>query len=340
MTGQFEKVLVKIVDKVRHRALDRLAGVWPQGGINRWLTGPRAGKTNRATVAEGRQKPGSSARYGPMGEKTGLSWETHKQYFLPESNLLKAFPGLPAHGEMGRRDSAVMGRKYTGGYFLKVALRAGRDNRLTGYRAAGVSPPAEGHALDNKSPGLAYIYPGEAGAAAPEEFPAAAPGTADRRQSHRQTAARNTPAGPQRAPLENRELTGNYPFLKIRRNTNLIKIYDLEERYDMTAIFRKALRLNPETMAGAGQTQESWEARRSFNFLPSMEYRKQVLAEEDRTTGSRAPAPGASARRVVNHEDIVVPAGHTPKIDINRIADKVYREIEKRFKWERQRRGI
>ncbi|KJS64869.1 MAG: hypothetical protein JL50_17935, partial [Peptococcaceae bacterium BICA1-7] len=360
--GKFEKVLMKIIDRVRNMALDRLVRGLPDGIINTLnnrVTRPLTGKTNRSTVTGGRKSLGNTAGHGHLGKKTGISREKRpEKYFFTEKIFLKALPGRLFHSERGRRGSPMTRQNTPGGnkyfsatrhsvnsfiasqyrtnamvYFLRAALTEGRE-RLTGYRAGGVSLPVEGSAVYSKA-GLEYIYSVGTATAIAGDFKDAASGP-EGRQIYRRPGEMYSFAG---TAVRNIAATAGHSFINKRRNINVTKVFNLEDRY-MVDVFRKAQGVITGTGADAGQALGRVETGRSYALMPSMEYRKQITAEDDRAMGGRSAAPGASAQRTLNIENTMAPIGHTPKIDINKIADKVFREIERRFKWERQRRGI
>lgn len=131
----------------------------------------------------------------------------------------------------------------------------------------------------------------------------------------------------------NTEQTGSMDKFVQRGSTVIV---ERSRRYELMTDRIKLRRLELKT--------ESEELRlplkgASALFIPAprMEYLKQQAAPAD---SGQDDVPKSSAQAEVHLEKIDMPASQGPEINIDKIVDKVYMEIERKIKLERQRRGF
>jgi len=131
----------------------------------------------------------------------------------------------------------------------------------------------------------------------------------------------------------NTEQTGNMDKFVQRGST---VIAETSRRYELMTERIKLRRLELKT-ASEELRLPLRGASALFIPAPRMEYLKQQAAPAD---SGQDDVPKSSAQAEVHLEKIDMPASQGPEINIDKIVDKVYMEIERKIKLERQRRGF
>ncbi|GBF34824.1 hypothetical protein DCCM_3944 [Desulfocucumis palustris] len=194
----------------------------------------------------------------------------------------------------------------------------------------------------NNAPGT-VLFPGEYKLEfnAPAGLTAAAAGIPPAEEARRLAEGSLAKGGPGRFLFPGGTVMSGRKFiLNLRQGISITKTYHMERRFHVHTVMRrvKTIRENPEVFRE--QRAPLRETLSPYTAMPSLDFRKPLTAGENSIPGDRAQAPKKQVQTEVYIDKPNMQAGKEAKIDINKIAQKVYLEIEKKFKSERQRRGF